>query len=82
MKFGKYQHFSDLGDFAYMLSARKEMLRRGLKNLCSKETFARELAAEPLPQVWASPPRSRSITARLWQTMIIRNRCTESPRFW
>ena len=51
MKFGKYQHFSDLGDFAYMLSARKEMLRRGLKNLCSKETFARELAADPLPQV-------------------------------
>ena len=51
MKFGKYKHFSDLGPVAYAISARKEMIRRGLKNKFGGENFAREIGASPLPNL-------------------------------
>ena len=41
--------FCEINPFFYQISMKKEHLKRNLKDLCSRERFAREHQAEPLP---------------------------------
>ena len=45
----KRKLFCELGPVAYQISLKKEILRRDVKDLCSKETVARARQAEALP---------------------------------
>lgn len=51
MWFGKYQHFCDIHPFFYAISFRKELLKRHLRNLFSREKIARTIQQQKLPHV-------------------------------
>ena len=51
MIFGKYKHFSDISPACYELSEKKEILRRHLQDLRSKEHFAAQQSRDKLPEV-------------------------------
>lgn len=54
MILGKYKHFSDISPTAYAISLKKEMVKRHIQNALTKETFAKEIASEKLPNVVTS----------------------------
>ena len=51
MWFGKYRNFGDIHPFFYAISFRKELLKRHLRNLFSKEKIAKTIQQQKLPHV-------------------------------
>ncbi len=49
--FGMKKRFSDLSPLCYELSVSKEIFKRNLKDLFSKEKIAKKKSAEPLPEL-------------------------------